>query len=43
VKDESSADQPGTSQGRTGLRSESLANGEVKSDEEESSEGVAAE
>jgi hypothetical protein len=43
LKDGPSADQPKTSQGRTGPRSESLANGEVKPDMEKSSEEVAAE
>jgi hypothetical protein len=42
-KDGSSADQPGSSQGRTGSRSESSANGEAKSDAEKSPEEVAAE
>jgi hypothetical protein len=43
LKDGPSADQPKTSQGRTGPRSESLANGEAEPDMEKSSEEVAAE
>jgi hypothetical protein len=42
-KDGSSTNQPGSSQGRTGLGSESLANGEAKLDAEKSLEEVVAE
>jgi hypothetical protein len=42
-RDRSFADQPGSSQGRTGLRSESVANGEAKLDTEKCSEDVVVE
>jgi hypothetical protein len=42
-EDESSADQPGSSQGQIGSRSVSLANGEAKPDAERKSKEVVAE
>jgi hypothetical protein len=41
--DESSADQPGSSQGRTGAMSKPLANGEAKPDAEKSPKEMAVE